>query len=252
MRNRVTGSSGLALTRPPGSRAEEGGALRWRTLSVLCGVEFCVKQNRPPVMATKPVPDKRERQGSGESRKWLRRRCSERGGRIVRCRKSATSARQKSRNPDTGRGARTRSSSGAKILTSIPAGASKMLTSIRAETPAADVAREQPGKPDGIGFRHAFSARRGEFCASTACNLPRHRWRECAARSKIRPDARQLSGVHFSRPGPSLRPASFRPAKPSGTPNALVTPGGCPNIIIIIKAISGGVSEFGARCLRGV
>jgi len=32
----------------PGLPAEEGGALRWRTINVLCGVEFCVKQNLPP------------------------------------------------------------------------------------------------------------------------------------------------------------------------------------------------------------
>jgi len=103
-------------------------------------------------IATQRAPDKRERQGSGESRKRLRRGHSERGGRIARCRKSATSARQKSRNPDTGRGARTRSS-GPKMLTSIRAGASKMSTSIRAEAPAADVAREQPGNPDGVQIR---------------------------------------------------------------------------------------------------
>jgi len=48
MCNRVTGSPGLALTRPPGPRAEEGGALRWRTLSVLRDEKFRVKQNFAP------------------------------------------------------------------------------------------------------------------------------------------------------------------------------------------------------------
>lgn len=92
----------------------------------------------------------------------------------------------------------------------------------------------------GLDSDMGFSARRGEFCASMACDLPRNGWRKCAARSKIRPDARQPSGVHFNRPAPSLRPASFRPAKPSGTQVAPVTSGGYPNNIIIIKATSGG------------
>jgi len=49
------------------------------------------------------------------------------------------------------------------MSTSIPVGEPKMSTSIRAEAPAADVAREQPGNPDGVGFGHGFQRAEGRI-----------------------------------------------------------------------------------------
>lgn len=154
--HRIARQPGLALTRPPGSRAEEGGALRWRTLNVLCGVEFCVKQNFAPRYsdaasdvdarlhgsrgegrpAENPPTRLGRKTGSPEDRGGRKTASpkghSERGGRIAQCRKSASSAWKKSWNPDTRSGPRTQSS-GAKMLTSIRSRAPKMSTSILAE-----------------------------------------------------------------------------------------------------------------------